>query len=66
MANLTRERWDQAVREHDEILAALECRDAPRLQTLLREHLGNKMVSVLGAIEAAGEGATAATAKNSD
>ena len=66
MANLTRERWDQAVREHDEILAALECRDAPRLQTLLREHLGNKMVSVLGAIEAAGVGAPAATAKNYD
>ncbi|MCU0804145.1 MAG: GntR family transcriptional regulator [Burkholderiales bacterium] len=53
MANLTRERWDQAVREHDEILDALERRDAPRLQRLLREHLGNKMMSVLGAVEPA-------------
>ena len=55
VANLTRERWDQAVGEHDEILDALEQRDAPRLQRLLREHLGNKMVSVLGAMESASD-----------
>jgi DNA-binding GntR family transcriptional regulator len=60
MANLTRERWDQAVREHDEILDALERRDAPRLQRLLREHLGNKMVSVLGAMESASDPRAAA------
>jgi len=60
MANLTRERWDQAVREHDEILDALERRDAPRLQRLLREHLGNKMVSVLGAMASASDAHVAA------
>ncbi|MCX7892701.1 MAG: GntR family transcriptional regulator [Burkholderiales bacterium] len=59
MANLTRERWDQAVREHDEILDALERRDAPRLTALLREHLGNKMVSVLAAMDAPGAPAVA-------
>jgi DNA-binding GntR family transcriptional regulator len=61
-ANLTRERWDQAVREHDEILDALERRDAPQLQRLLREHLGNKMVAVLGAMEPASGHAPAAAA----
>lgn len=50
MANLSRERWDTAVREHEAILAALAARDAPRLQTLLREHLAGKVASVLGAL----------------
>lgn len=50
MANLSRERWDAAVREHEAILAALAARDAPRLQRLLREHLAAKVASVLGAL----------------
>lgn len=50
MANLSRERWDTAVREHEAILAALAARDAPRLQRLLREHLAGKVASVLGAL----------------
>ncbi len=34
MANVTRERWDQAVREHGEILEALSRRDGVRLRGL--------------------------------
>jgi len=52
MANLSRERWDAAVREHEEILAALAARDAPRLKRLLGEHLTSKLTSVLGALAA--------------
>jgi DNA-binding GntR family transcriptional regulator len=52
MANLSQTRWDQAVREHEEILEALAMRDAPRLQGLLRDHLANKLVLVLEALGA--------------
>ena len=52
MANLSRERWDAAVREHEEILAALCSRDAPRLKRLLAEHLAHKVASVMAALEA--------------
>ena len=51
MANLSPERWDRAVKEHEEILDALSERDSARLQTLLREHLGHKMVAVLSALQ---------------
>ena len=59
MANLSRERWDKAVEEHEAILDALASRDAPRLERLLREHLGNKMLVVIAALggEPAAEGA---------
>ena len=46
MANLSRERWDAAVREHETILAALTARDAPRLRALLAEHLAHKLGAV--------------------
>ena len=46
MANLSRERWDEAVREHEKILAALTARDAPRLKRLLEDHLAHKLASV--------------------
>lgn len=56
MANLSRERWDKAVAEHEDMLAALAARDGARLQRLLAEHLGAKMLAVLAAIEStAGE-----------
>jgi DNA-binding GntR family transcriptional regulator len=42
MANLSKARWDQAVAEHEEILAALQARDGKRLGQLLREHLLHK------------------------
>jgi DNA-binding GntR family transcriptional regulator len=48
MANLSKERWDAAVREHEEILAALGARDVKRIKALLTEHLAQKLASVLG------------------
>lgn len=46
MANLSRERWDEAVREHEGILAALRARDAVRLKRLLEGHLAHKLAAV--------------------
>ena len=51
MANLSTERWQAAVKEHDDILAALVARDAPRLKALLAEHLAHKVASVMAALE---------------
>jgi len=50
MANLSRERWDQAVHEHEEMLDALSRRDGAKLQGLLRDHLANKLVLVIEAL----------------
>ncbi|MGQ0655396.1 MAG: GntR family transcriptional regulator [Betaproteobacteria bacterium] len=50
MANLSQERWDAAVREHEEILAALAERNVQKLKRLLREHLEQKLAAVLGAL----------------
>ncbi len=50
MANLSRERWDQAVKEHEEMLDALSRRDGAKLQALLRDHLANKLVLVMEAL----------------
>ena len=51
MANLSQERWDAAVREHEEILAAFASRDAARLKRLLAEHLAHKVASVMAVFE---------------
>jgi len=50
MANLSKERWDAAVREHDAILAALSARDVKLIKALLSDHLAHKLASVLGAL----------------
>ncbi|MDB5862215.1 MAG: GntR family transcriptional regulator, partial [Betaproteobacteria bacterium] len=50
MANLSRDRWDHAVREHGEILDALTRRDGAALQALLRDHLANKLTLVMEAL----------------
>jgi DNA-binding GntR family transcriptional regulator len=50
IANLSRERWDTAVREHEEILAALVARDGARLKNLLRDHLAHKLMLVMEAL----------------
>ena len=50
MANLSQERWDAAVREHNEILAALAARDVKRIRALLADHLAQKLASALGAL----------------
>jgi len=47
MANLSKERWDAAVREHGEILAALGARDVEKIRVLLADHLANKVASLL-------------------
>ncbi len=52
IANLSRERWDNAVREHEEILAALVARDGARLKTLLRDHLAHKLTMAMEALGA--------------
>lgn len=54
MANLSHERWEQAVDEHEAILDALAKRAAPLLKTLLHDHLAAKLVVVMQALERAG------------
>jgi DNA-binding GntR family transcriptional regulator len=51
MANLSKERWDEAVREHEKILAALTARDVNRLKRLLEDHLAHKLASVPSALQ---------------
>ena len=51
LANLSADRWKQAVDEHEQILAALKARDGDRIARLLEVHLGNKLASVRKAIE---------------
>ncbi|HMB76522.1 MAG TPA: GntR family transcriptional regulator, partial [Kiloniellaceae bacterium] len=50
MANMSQARWDQAVAEHEEILAALEARDGERLGRILKDHLANKCETVREAL----------------
>jgi DNA-binding GntR family transcriptional regulator len=54
MANLSPERWDKAVREHEEMLDALTRRDGATLQRILRDHLANKLVLVMEALGSPG------------
>lgn len=44
-ANLAPTRWDQAIREHEEMLDALDARDGKRLAEILRRHLDNKLAA---------------------
>ncbi|MFK7853542.1 MAG: GntR family transcriptional regulator [Granulosicoccus sp.] len=46
MANMSTERWQQAVNEHEEIVQALDARDGKRLGTILKRHLENKFATV--------------------
>jgi len=56
-ANVNSERWDQAIAEHEEILAALVARDAVRLKQQLAHHLANKMGVVARSLAALQEAA---------
>lgn len=56
-ANVNRERWDQAIAEHEEILAALVARDAQRLKRQIANHLANKVGAVSRALAAMRESA---------
>jgi DNA-binding GntR family transcriptional regulator len=54
MANLSHERWDKAVQEHEDILDAVTRRDGVTLQAILRDHLANKLVLVMEALGTCG------------
>jgi DNA-binding GntR family transcriptional regulator len=59
LANLSRERWNQAMAEHEQILEALAKRDGGNLSKVLRQHLRNTcetVKEVIRAGEAEGEG----------
>lgn len=49
-ANISTTRWDQAMKEHDQILAALKARDGERLGMLLKQHLAHKLETLRGVI----------------
>ena len=46
IANMSDERWEQAVEEHATMLAALEDRDGKKLAAILKQHLQNKFETV--------------------
>ncbi|MDF1609316.1 GntR family transcriptional regulator [Hoeflea sp. YIM 152468] len=46
-ANLSEERWADAVKEHEQIIQSLEARDGKRLSQVLARHMKNKQDSVL-------------------
>jgi DNA-binding GntR family transcriptional regulator len=55
-ANISLPRWDQAMHEHQEILAALKARDGARLGRMLKQHLAHKLETLRGVIEDSGAG----------
>jgi DNA-binding GntR family transcriptional regulator len=62
MANLSKPRWNEAMDEHEQMLAALSARDSERLKQLLALHLDNKAQVIqewLAASEGAPKNATA-------
>jgi DNA-binding GntR family transcriptional regulator len=50
-SNFDKEKWQRAMAEHEQMLAALQARDAPRLAVLLRDHLLAKRAAVLGVLQ---------------
>ena len=56
--NISTARWDQAMQEHDAILAALKARDGARLGRILKDHLAHKLETLRGVIEDRGVGET--------
>ena len=52
-SNLVRGKWDQAVAEHRDMIAALAARDGARLREILVRHLKAKLQAVLETMEAA-------------
>jgi len=51
LANITPDRWSQAVAEHEAMIAALDKRDSTMLSAILRQHLQNKFSSVKAFVE---------------
>ncbi len=54
-ANISQTRWDQAMAEHEDILAALRAREGQRLAAILKRHLAHKLEAVSAALERSGE-----------
>jgi DNA-binding GntR family transcriptional regulator len=51
-ANISQDRWDQAMQEHERILHALSERDGSSLGEILKNHLLNKQEAIKGTISA--------------
>ena len=51
-ANISDERWQEAVDEHERMIIALEARDGAQLSKILKQHLENKFKSVRKQMEA--------------
>lgn len=56
--NISAPRWDQAMEEHREILAALTARDGTRLGAVLKRHLANKLETLKSVLQAENETTT--------
>lgn len=52
MANLSDERWAQAIEEHEEMMQQLRARNAQGLGELMRRHMMNKFAAHILALEA--------------
>jgi DNA-binding GntR family transcriptional regulator len=64
LANISVPRWAEALKEHEEILAALEARDGPTLGRLLKTHLQKTCETVKQALrDACGNGGQTAGIK---
>jgi len=46
VANMSDDRWHEAVVEHEMMLSALQARDGPELAAILKRHLANKLWTV--------------------
>ena len=66
LANMSRQRWDQAMEEHAAILDALAARDGNRLARVLQQHLRHKAEEVIRAGFAEPEPAHAAAPERAD
>ena len=51
LANMTPERWQQAVEEHEEMIVALDNQNAKELGAILKRHLENKFETVRSWVE---------------
>ena len=55
-ANISTPRWDQAMKEHEDILTALKARDGMLLGRILKAHLRHKLETLRAVIRDEGEG----------
>ena len=54
-SNFKEEKWDRAIKEHEEMIKALETRDGKKLAGILRQHLLDKRDSVMAVLREAAE-----------